>query len=93
MERETVQFEIPKKTLKYRRDNFVLYDVDYLLDHLSMEVYLLENYRQHKDEHAKLKWELLLNQIRELSAEDFKDMTTLKGVNPDDIHGENRSPE
>ena len=70
--RETVQFEIPKKTLKYRRDNFVLYDVDYLLDHLSMEVYLLENYRQHKDEHAKLKWEMLLNQIRELSAEDFK---------------------
>ena len=91
--RETVQFEIPKKTLKYRRDNFVLYDVDFLLDNLSMEVYLLENYRQHKDEHAKLKWELLLNQIRELSAEDFKDMTTLKGVNPDDIHGENRSPE
>lgn len=91
--RETVQFEIPKKTLKYRRDNFVLYDVDYLLDHLSMEVYLLENYRQHKDEHAKLKWELLLNQIRELQAEDFKDMTTLKEVNTDDIHGENRSPE
>ena len=53
--RETVQFEIPKKTLKYRRDNFVLYDVDFLLDNLSMEVYLLENYRQHKDEHAKLK--------------------------------------
>lgn len=76
MERETVQFEIPKKTLKYRRDNFVLYDVDFLLDNLSMEVYLLENYRQHKDEHAKLKWELLLNQIRELSAEDFKDMKT-----------------
>ena len=91
--RETVQFEIPKKTLKYRRDNFVLYDVDYLLDHLAQEVALLENYRQHKDKHAKLKWELLLNQIRELSAEDFKDMTTLKGVNPDDIHGENRSPE
>ena len=72
MERETVQFEIPKKTLKYRRDNFVLYDVDFLLDNLSMEVYLLENYRQHKDKHAKLKWELLLNQIRELQAEDFK---------------------
>lgn len=83
MERETVQFEIPKKTLKYRRDNFVLYDVDFLLDNLSMEVYLLENYRQHKDKHAKLKWELLLNQIRELQAEDFAD----------DIHGENRSPE
>ena len=82
--RETVQFEIPKKTLKYRRDNFVLYDVDYLLDHLAQEVALLENYRQHKDKHAKLKWELLLNQIRELSAEDFKEMKTLKGVDAND---------
>ena len=75
--RETVQFEIPKKTLKYRRDNFVLYDVDYLLDHLAQEVFLLENYRQHKDKHAKLKWELLLNQIRELQAEDFKNETEM----------------
>ena len=91
--RETVQFEIPKKTLKYRRDNFVLYDVEYLLDHLAQEVALLENYRQHKDKHAKLKWELLLNQIRELSAEDFKDIRTVKEVNTDEVQSRNRSPE
>lgn len=66
-----MKIEIPEKTLKYRKGNYVLYDVDYLLDHLAQEVFLLENYRQHKDEHAKLKWELLLNQIRELQAEDF----------------------
>lgn len=88
-----MRIDIPEKTLKFRKGNYVLYDINYLLDHLAQEVFLLENYRQHKDEHAKLKWEMLLNQIRELSAEDFKDTTTLKGVNPDDIHGENRSPE
>lgn len=86
-----MRIDIPEKTLKFRKGNFVLYDIDYLLDHLSQEVHLLEEYRRSKG--TKLKWEMLLNQIRELSAEDFKDMTTLKGVNPDDIHGENRSPE
>lgn len=77
--RETVKFEIPKKTLKYRRDNYVLYDINYLLDHLSQEVHLLEEYRRSKGK--KVEWELLLNQIRELSAEDFKDIRTVKGVN------------
>ena len=86
-----MRIDIPEKTLKFRKGNFVLYDIDYLLDHLSQEVHLLEEYRRNKGK--KVEWEMLLNQIRELSTEDFKDMTTLKGVNPDDIHGENRSPE
>lgn len=72
MERETVQFEIPKRTLKHRRDNFVLYDVDYLLDHLSMEVYLLETYRQNKKKHPQVDYESVLSEVRKLSAEDFK---------------------
>lgn len=75
---EVIKIEIPEKTLKYRRKNFVLYDIDYLLDHLSQEVHLLEEYRRSKG--RKVEWEMLLNQIRELSAEDFKEMTTLKGV-------------
>ena len=86
-----MRIDIPEKTLKFRKGNFVLYDINYLLDHLAQEVHLLEEYRRNKGK--KVEWEMLLNQIRELSAEDFKDMTTLKGVKPDDIHGENRSPE
>lgn len=77
-----MRIDIPEKTLKFRKGNFVLYDINYLLDHLSQEVHLLEEYRRNKGK--KVEWEMLLNQIRELSAEDFKDMTTLKGVNPDD---------
>lgn len=86
-----MRIDIPEKTLKFRKGNFVLYDINYLLDHLAQEVFLLEQYRQSKGK--KVEWEMLLNQIRELSAEDFKEMTTLKGVNTDDIHSENRSPE
>ena len=86
-----MRIDIPEKTLKFRKGNFVLYDINYLLDHLAQEVFLLEQYRQSKGK--KVEWEMLLNQIRELSAEDFKEMTTLKGVNTDDIHSENRGPE
>lgn len=77
-----MRIDIPEKTLKFRKGNFVLYDIDYLLDHLSQEVHLLEQYRQRKAK--KVEWEMLLNQIRELSAEDFKEMTTLKGVDAND---------
>ena len=86
-----MRIDIPEKTLKFRKGNFVLYDIDYLLDHLSQEVHLLEQYRRSK--HNKVDWEMLLNQVKELSAEDFKEMKTLKGVNTDDIHSKNRSPE
>ena len=86
-----MKIEIPEGTLKFRKGKYVLYDIDYLLDHLSQEVHLLEEYRQNKGN--KIDWEMLLSKIRELSAEDFKEMKTLKGVNTDDIHGENRSPE
>ena len=74
-----MKIEIPEKTLKYRKGNYVLYDINYLLDNLSQEVHLLEEYRRNKGK--KVEWELLLNQIRELSAEDFKDIRTVKGVN------------
>ena len=74
-----MKIEIPEKTLKYRKGNYVLYDVNYLLDNLSQEVHILEEYRRNKGK--KVEWELLLNQIRELSAEDFKDIRTVKGVN------------
>lgn len=74
-----MKIEIPDKTLKYRKGNYVLYDINYLLDNLSQEVHLLEEYRRGKGK--KLEWEILLNQIRELSAEDFKDIRTVKGVN------------
>jgi len=74
-----MRIDIPDKTLKYRKGNYVLYDINYLLDHLSQEVHLLEEYRRNKGK--KVEWELLLNQIRELSAEDFKDIRTVKGVN------------
>lgn len=77
-----MKIDIPEKTLKFRKGKYVLYDIDYLLDHLSQEVHLLEEYRRNKGK--KVEWEMLLNQIRELSAEDFKDMKTVKGVNPDD---------
>ena len=73
-----MKIEIPEGTLKFRKGKYVLYDIDYLLDHLSQEVHLLEEYRQNKGN--KIDWEMLLSKIRELSAEDFKDIKTLKGV-------------
>ena len=73
-----MKIEIPEGTLKFRKGKYVLYDIDYLLDHLSQEVHLLEEYRQNKGN--KIDWEMLLSKIRELSAEDFKDMRTVKGV-------------
>ena len=73
-----MKIEIPEGTLKFRKGKYVLYDIDYLLDHLSQEVHILEEYRQNKGN--KIDWEMLLSKIRELSAEDFKDMKTLKGV-------------
>ena len=77
-----MKIEIPEGTLKFRKGKYVLYDIDYLLDHLSQEVHLLEEYRQNKGN--KIDWEMLLSKIRELSAEDFKDIKTLKGVNAND---------
>ena len=73
-----MKIEIPEGTLKFRKGKYVLYDIDYLLDHLSQEVHLLEEYRQNKGN--KIDWEMLLSKIRELSEEDFKDMRTVKGV-------------
>ena len=37
---------IEKGTKKARYANYVIYDIDYLLDHLAQEVYLLESYRK-----------------------------------------------
>ena len=52
---------------------------------------MLEEYRRNKGK--KVEWELLLNQIRELSAEDFKDMKTVREVNTNEVQSGNRSPE
>ena len=76
-----MKIEIPEGTLKFRKGNFVLYDINYLLDHLSQEVHLLEEYRQNKKTHPQVDWESVLSEVRKLSAEDFKDMRTVKGVN------------
>lgn len=37
------------KILKRFKDGLVTYDVDYLLDNLAREVYLLESYRRWRD--------------------------------------------
>lgn len=37
------------KILKRFKDGIVTYDVDYLLDNLAREVYLLESYRRWRD--------------------------------------------
>lgn len=36
--------------LKARKGDYVLYRIDYLLDHLAREVHLLEEYRQMRDQ-------------------------------------------
>lgn len=38
--------EIKDGTLTSRIGNYVIYDIDYLLDHLSQEIWLLECYRK-----------------------------------------------
>ena len=39
---------ISNKCLKARKENFVIYDVDYLLSHLAGEIALLWESKQHK---------------------------------------------
>ena len=40
------RYNIPKGTRKIRTGNYVIYDIDFLLDNLSREVYLLEESRK-----------------------------------------------
>lgn len=41
--------EVNDNIKKMRKGNIVVYDIDFLLDNLAREVYLLESYRQHKN--------------------------------------------
>lgn len=41
--------EVNDNIKKLRKGNIVVYDIDFLLDNLAREVYLLESYRQHKN--------------------------------------------
>lgn len=45
--------EFDENTKKTRKGNIVVYDIDYLLDNLAREVYLLESYRQHRTHPVK----------------------------------------
>ena len=42
LEIKTKSIEIPDGIKKARTKNYVVYDVDWLLDHLAQEIYLLE---------------------------------------------------
>ena len=44
-----MKIELNDSVRKARHKNLVIYDIDYLLDHLAREIYLLENYRQQKE--------------------------------------------
>lgn len=46
--RKGMTIEISDKTLKMRKGKFVVYDVDYLLNHLAQEVALLYNSNNRK---------------------------------------------
>ena len=54
--------------LKARKGDYVLYNVDYLLDHLAREVHLLEEYRQMRDQPGKKEETLeMLKRLKEMA--------------------------
>lgn len=67
-----MKIECSDKALKVRKGNFVMYDIDYLLDNLAREICLLETYRHNKKTHPQVDYESILSEVRKLSAEDFK---------------------
>lgn len=56
--------------LKARKGDYVLYRIDYLLDHLAREVHLLEEYRQMREmrDQSETEEEILemLNRLKEM---------------------------
>ena len=57
---------ISNKCLKARKENFVIYDVDYLLSHLAGEIALLWESRQHNvKQFDKAELEKMLHEGRE----------------------------
>jgi hypothetical protein len=67
LEIKTKSIEIPDGIKKAATKNYVIYDRDWLLDHLAQEIYLLEFNRRWKAEHHK-----------DFTIEDIK-----KGIEPD----------
>ena len=54
--------------LKAMKGDYVLYKVDYLLDHLAREVHLLEEYRQMRDQPGKKEETLeMLKRLKEIA--------------------------
>lgn len=54
--------------LKAMKGDYVLYKVDYLLDHLAREVHLLEEYRQMRDQPGKKEETLeMLKRLKEMA--------------------------
>ena len=47
------KYNIPEGTRKIRTGNYVIYNIDYLLDNLAREVSLLEDYRNWKRQKCK----------------------------------------
>jgi hypothetical protein len=59
-----MQINITDGCLKYRTGNYVVYNIDYLLDHQNMELELLRKARESRKTAKPIKWELVLEEVK-----------------------------
>ena len=62
-----MKIECSDKAVKVRKANFVMYDIDYLLDHLAQEICLLETYRLNKQKCKQIDWETVLREVKAIN--------------------------
>lgn len=63
-----MQINVKDGCKKYRFQNYVLYDIDYLLDHQHMELELLKEYRKFRKKFKKrnpdaYKWKMIIDEL------------------------------
>lgn len=60
-----MKIEMLEGMVKARKGNYVVYDIDYLMEHLAKEVCLLQRYRVNKQRCKQLDYEAVLKEVRE----------------------------
>ena len=74
--------ELNDSIRKARKGNLVIYDIDYLLENLPREIYLLESYRKAKKNLSKCTLESVREKVPSMStlAQLFEERTDLRSA-------------
>jgi hypothetical protein len=59
-----MQINITDGCLKCRIGNYVVYDIDYLLEHQNVELELLRRLKESRKTAKPVKWELVLEEVK-----------------------------